>query len=168
MIVVIVNGYPKVGKTTFEKLCKKNNYNLSVDIFSTIDCIKDLAKICGWNGEKTPEHRRALSELKDFTSEVYDYPFKNICEKITNSKADVCFIDSREPSDIDRIKKQFDAITVLIDNPNIEEKFSNHADSNVKSYNYDITIMNDEDIYKLELLSIAFMKLMQKKERGII
>ena len=73
--VVVINGRPGCGKTTFEQICqdmcKPNLSNfqeeriVQVAITSTVDFVKEIALNCGWDGSKTLENRRFLSDLKD-------------------------------------------------------------------------------------------------------
>ena len=74
--VVIINGMPMSGKTTFEELCQKicdpfakesgfeEDNILCVDICSTVDFVKIVAKQCGWDGTKDLKNRKFLSDLK--------------------------------------------------------------------------------------------------------
>ena len=55
--VIIVNGAPGAGKSTFEEMCviyAENEWEnkIRVDITSTVDFVKDIAKQCGWDGTK--------------------------------------------------------------------------------------------------------------------
>ena len=84
--VVVVNGRPESGKTTFEEKCKElvnasstfwldENKRMMVDVISTVDFIKQIAIECGWDGVKTPRNRKFLSDLKDLLTEWNDVPF---------------------------------------------------------------------------------------------
>ena len=59
--VVIVNGKPGVGKTTFENLCKDIIGRAFVDGRSTVDKVKEIAAEGGWNGVKDLKSRKLLS-----------------------------------------------------------------------------------------------------------
>ena len=65
-----------VGKTTFEAKCKElvaanstfwydEKQRMAVDVISTVDFVKQIARECGWDGVKTPRNRKFLSDLKD-------------------------------------------------------------------------------------------------------
>jgi len=60
---------------------------------------------------------------------------------------DYIFVDCREPLEIAKLVKEFDATTVLIKRGGIEQ-FDNMADRNVEDYAYDWEIIN----YSLERL----------------
>lgn len=154
MKVVVINGAPTVGKDAFCEFCKdyRGNYIASI---STVDYIKEIATNIGWDGKKTPEARKFLSDLKDLTTEFTDFPFVSTVKRVNNFFRDieiscgnlnkaVIFIHSREPEEIDRFKKELNAITLLIRRPEVEnQEQSNHADSNYLDYKYDYTIVND-------------------------
>ena len=53
--VVIVNGKPGVGKTFFQEICKDILRPAFCEQRSTVDKIKEIAKMGGWDGEKTQE-----------------------------------------------------------------------------------------------------------------
>ena len=79
-MLFIVNGRPGVGKTTFEKMVQQRVGELNCTILSTVDFIKKIAEEAGWDGEKTPESRAYLSDLKDLFTKWLDAPFKKIKE----------------------------------------------------------------------------------------
>ena len=61
--VFIINGSGGVGKDTFVELVSKV-FNLSVMNFSSVDKVKEIARIIGWTGGKTEKDRKFLSDLK--------------------------------------------------------------------------------------------------------
>ena len=175
--VVIINGRPGCGKTTFEAICCnicnygvsgfKSNKRLVVDIYSTINFVKEIAIQCGWDGAKTPRNRKFLSDLKDLLTEWDDVPLKKIDERVQTLKEaeDVdwlLFVDCREPSEIQKLKERLNATTVLIRRESVENiEVSNHADSEVFNYNYDLTIYNNSDIIGLENEAKNFLEYMK-------
>lgn len=172
--VVIVNGMPGCGKTTFENYCKEE-MGAFCEIVSTIDIIKKMAQIGGWNGEKDPKSRKLLSDLKDLWTEYNDLSFNTIKKFINTWEEElkqfrvemhphVLFVDSREPDEIERFKYEFDAITVLIRRSEVESvKQSNHADANVLGYKYDYYILNNNSKEDLKETAIGFLDLLFKK-----
>lgn len=168
MKIVVVNGKPTSGKTTFESLCiglgRARCY-----VYSSIDYVKTIAQQCGWNGEKTPENRKFLSDLKDLLTTWNDVPMKKVQEKIqsiqdiftaNDNLADdvVIFIDIREPNDIQRIKDMYGATTLLIRRASVEtEQSSNHADEDVFNFDYDVIIDNDGTVDELREKAVDFL-----------
>ena len=108
--IVVVNGRPSCGKTTFENICKElmGSY---CEIISTIDIIKEIARHGGWRGEKTPEARKLLSDLKDLFTEYNNLSFVTVENFLRNWESElkefnvsshphILFVDSREPEEI--------------------------------------------------------------------
>ena len=175
--VVVVNGRPGVGKSEFERLCleKCNVFNrtpgfrpgtdLWVDITSTVDFVKDIAFDCGWDGTKTPENRKFLSDLKALLTNWGDVPFNVIVQhaKSLPGTGDwLMFVDCREPAEIQRLKDIMNATTVLIRREGDEDfKYSNISDASVFDYDYDLTIHNNSDIIDLEKKAVNFIEYMR-------
>lgn len=195
--IIIINGSGGVGKDAFAKrvieetlkLSKRiipvenEDYCVDPEVFyridniitnniSTIDCVKNIAKMFNWNGEKSEKDRKMLSDLKDLMTVYNDYPFKRITAQITdwlrydktrpNDMYDhsFLFVHCREPKEIDRIKNQFpnDTFTLLVQNPKVAKITGNHADKEVENYNYDFTVVNDSDLIALRKVAIDFYK----------
>lgn len=176
--VVIVNGKPGCGKTTFQNLCSEissytnrtpgwtSGHSLWVTSCSSIDSVKEVAKQLGWDGTKTLKNRKFLSDLKKLLTEWNDYPHKELLKKINYFASEggdwLIFVDSREPEDIQWLKDTFNATTVLIRRPGDEDiETSNSSDADVFNYNYDLTILNDSDIIVLKELAKTFIEYMR-------
>lgn len=182
--VCVINGRPGSGKTTFEQMCQqlcKTNLTtgfqkgriVQVAITSTVDFVKEIALKCGWNGQKTFENRRFLSDLKDLLTHWNDIPYKKILEKVKQldwwarygSLDWILFVDCREPAEIQKLKERLNATTVLIRREEVEfDETSNHADADVFYYDYDLTIYNNSDIIHLEDEARKFIEYMKKEE----
>lgn len=105
--VVIVNGKPESGKTTFENECINlldKSEMAHGHIWSSIDFIKEVYKSFGWDGVKTPKARKHLSELKKIWVETSNGPVGHILNKIiielTYYEDHVVFVDIREENEI--------------------------------------------------------------------
>lgn len=125
--------------------------NKKVEILSTINYVKEIAKTIGWDGSKTIEDRKFLSDLKDALTEWKDLPYQKIKEQIEdcrNRNIDFIFIDCREPAEIQRFVNDYQALTVLVQRGEIIF-IGNHADDNVLNYQYDITIDNSRGLDEL-------------------
>lgn len=177
--VVIVNGRPGAGKSTFEDLCQAFMGPFARSR-STIDKVKEIAKAAGWNGEKTPEARKFLSDLKHTLIEFNDLPYRDILKALDTFELDlgayglskacaVLFVDSREPEEIERFKRELGAVTLLIRRPAADEgSTSNTSDENVFNYQYDHEIINDGTIEELGVKAQQFLDLIFQKNYGII
>lgn len=149
MKVFIINGAPRTGKDSFVHFCQEK---YTCQNYSTIDQIKDVAKLLGWDGTKTPESRHMLSDLKDLSTKYFDGPLNLTIRELLHAKwlgtIQFFFIHAREPEEIERFKeiisKELGLIckTILVKRVNSEE-ITNHADAEVEQYNYDITLYNN-------------------------
>lgn len=179
--VVVINGRPGCGKTTFENfvydICNfgavegfTTGRRLMVDICSTIDFVKDVAQYCGWDGAKTPKNRKFLSDLKDLLIHWNDVPLKKIeCRAKVRALNDgdvdwILFVDCREPSEIQKLKERLNATTVLIRRESVERnEISNRSDADVFNYSYNLTIYNNSDIIHLENEAKKFIEYIKKE-----
>lgn len=170
MKIFCINGAPGAGKTTFEHYVREIMGEDYCYIFSTIDCIKKLALRAGWDGEKTPESRKYLSDLKDLFTKWTDYSFKDVKKKIDvvensietlRGFSDDCavFVDVREPEELQRYKDELGAITVLIHRSAAENvETTNHADENVMNFKYDYKLYNEGNLEDLKGLAKLFIE----------
>ena len=184
--VVVVNGRPESGKTTFEKKCVElcgasstfwfddtEKRRTLVKMVSTVDFVKEIAIKCGWNGVKTPENRKFLSDLKDLLTAWDDIPYKKILEEVEklnswtsyNYHDWILFVDCREPEEIQKLKERLNATTVIVRRLGDEvSETSNHADANVFNYKYDYTIKNYGDLSDLVVECIGFLDYMKERD----
>ena len=168
MQIVVINGMPRAGKDEFVKMCQKHCFwcfNLS-----TVDFVKEVAIMCGWDGTKTSENRKFLSDLKDLLTQWDDVPYKKIEREIqlikarieshdfNPEKAGIVFIHCREPKEIHRFVTEMGAATLLIRRPEIEgDEQSNHADAEVFDYPYNCIIYNNGTLKELEGKAYLFL-----------
>ena len=142
--IYITNGMARCGKDTFAKFLNDIVPTLK---YSSIDKVKDIAKLCGWNGGKTEKDRKFLSDLKLLTTEYSNMAFEAIRSKVNEFLEDsqhvIMLIDIREPVEIEKAKTAFGAKTILIENKNVKTISSNMADANVFNYTYDYTVKNN-------------------------
>ena len=160
--IYVINGSGGVGKDTFVSFVSKQCNNKVANI-SSITPIKEIAKRIGWKGEKTEKDRKFLSDLKDLLTNYCDCSMNYIREQCIPFLGDklytgcnVMFIHIREPQEIQKVVKEFDAKTILITNKNVEQVKSNHADAEVFNYKYDIQISNDGSLEQLEDMAKSF------------
>lgn len=166
MKIFVVNGLPQAGKTTFERACAKH-YSGEVKIVSTVDFVKYVAAICGWDGTKTPQNRKFLSDLKALLLEWNDVPWKKVVSELkifaeeerSHKYETIVFIDSREPMEIARFSRELNAESILITRPDLHvEAQSNSSDANVFNYDYDYIISNDGTVAEWEEKAELFLK----------
>jgi hypothetical protein len=169
-----------VGKSEFQRLCAQQcglfgqeegftpDKKLYVDIISTVDFVKEIAYACGWDGSKTLENRKFLSDLKSLLTDWNDVP-NAIIEKHVQTLPDsfdwIVFVDCREPVEIQKLKERLNATTILIRRPQVEDnETSNDSDAKVFDYDYDLNIYNEYGFDELKMLAEHFIEYMKKEE----
>lgn len=164
----IINGSGGVGKDTFVSFVNKATqslYSCQTINFSSVDKIKKIARIIGWNGGKTEKDRKFLSDLKILTTNYNDMPFNSMQNKVdefyhsygdTNDYNVFLFLHIREPKEIKRAAESFNAKTVLVKRDSVKHITSNIADKGVFDYKYDVIINNNGNLTELEEKAIAF------------
>lgn len=158
-IVVIVNGFPQSGKDMF---CNFAMNRFECINYSSVDTVKSIAHIMGWDGIKTPRSRNMLSALKTFTTEWFDLAYKEMVNILTEPNTrdlDFVFFHIREPEEISRIEEwcidhKQSVYTVFIRrNVNDLDTISNRSDMMVENMIYDSYISNNGTIRDFEILS---------------
>lgn len=140
--IVIINGTGGSGKDTFVDFCKKYAKIMNT---SSIDKVKEIASLAGWDGGKTDKDRKFLADLKHLTTEYNDMAFNDIkksVKKFIDNDDEILFIHIREPEEIEKAKKEFNTITLLVKRIGLENIQTNDADKYVDNYSYDYIIYN--------------------------
>ena len=168
--IIITNGSGTSGKDSFAE-CINEIIPSFVYKYSSIDLVKRASEILGWNGGKTEKDRKFLSDMKVLATQYNDSPFndiKAIVKDFNENKIDteILMIDIREPEEIARAVKEFNAISVLIKRNNIKKITSNMADANVENYNYDYIINNDGTLEDLKTKAIIFIQELEELNNG--
>lgn len=151
--ILIINGSGGVGKDTFVDCLSSLT---SVYHTSIVNPVKSIAKEIGWSGDKEEKDRKFLSDLKVIIDEYNDNNYKQMAEIMASFKnnkisEEILCIDMREPSQIERAKKEFGAKTVLVTRDSVPQIVSNLADACVYDFDYDYHIDNNgskEDLLK--------------------
>lgn len=142
--IFITNGMARCGKDTFAEFLNEITPTLK---YSSIDKVKEIAKLCGWDGGKTERDRKFLSDLKMLTTDYSNMPFEAIKSKVNEFLKDkehkVLLVDIREPLEIEKARNAFNAKTILIINNRVKTISSNFGDANVFNFDYDITVENN-------------------------
>jgi hypothetical protein len=155
--VIIINGTGEDGKDTFINFVMDYSVYSNVDIFnfSSIDIIKKVAFLLGWEGQKDDKSRKFLHDLKMVSTEYNNFPNQNLIDKIldlnlwfTTEDKVIFFVHIREPEEIEKFKTEikrlgFPVITLLIKRKTEEQKhWNNYADASVEMYDYDYVVNN--------------------------
>lgn len=186
--IVLVNGKPESGKTTFEEHClyyADSTKSAYAEMHSSIDYIKDIYKKLGWNGIKTDKARKDLSILKQIWIDNCNGPLNAIVKRamdlrydddyLSKNKDYIVFTDVREESEIIKYKEAFEGlehigircIALFVLRPDYDSlEYNNKSDNNVGSNMslYDYIINNNDDINHLMNEVNAFMYRLLKGE----
>ena len=160
--IYITNGMARCGKDTFAKFLNDIVPTLK---YSSIDKVKDIAKLCGWDGGKTEKDRKFLSHLKILCSKYNDLPMlcmRKNAQKFYNSKNELLFLHIREPIEISNAVILFNAKTLLIKRNSVKHIITNEADAGVFNYNYNYVIENNGTKEELDNKAKEFVETLSK------
>ena len=179
--VVIINGKPQSGKDTFCKYAQgycDDDESANTLIISSVDPLKEMLTQLGWDGTKTDKIRDMLMDMKQLWVQNQDGPtmflFNNILEfhKACTGEDNIVFVHIREPEEIKKLVNALtgfesmgiDVISLLViresgeDTPNKPAETRRSDDEAlINSYEYDVTINNNEDLIKLQELAAEFV-----------
>lgn len=179
--VVIINGKPQSGKDTFCKYAQgycDDDESANTLIISSVDPLKEILTQLGWDGTKTDKIRDMLMDMKQLWVQNQDGPtmflFNNILEfhKACTGEDNIVFVHICEPEEIKKLVNALtgfesmgiDVISLLVirkggeDTPNQPAETRRSDDEAlINSYEYDVTINNDEDLIKLQELAAEFV-----------
>ncbi|MCI7124625.1 MAG: hypothetical protein MR935_00240 [Agathobaculum sp.] len=152
--VFVINGSGGVGKDT---VCEMAARFWKVQNVSSITPILDVARAAGWDGCKTPQARRFLSQLKEACTAFNDLPFRYCIkqyERFLRNDLALLFVHIREPEEIDRFRAAVGAgcKAVLVRRPALEGArgaLGNRSDDGVAQYVYDGVFDNDGTLDEL-------------------
>jgi len=160
-LVLVINGQGGVGK---DALCDIAARHFKVKNISSITPIKEIAKMCGWDGRKDDRSRKFLADLKSLSVEYNDYPTLwavGEYEKFLSSDENIMFVHIREPEEIAKFveKTNGEAKTLLVRAGDRIKRsaYGNAADDLVENYSYDYYFMNDKTLEEAE---VGFVKLL--------
>lgn len=160
--VIVINGAGGVGKDT---LCEFAQKHFKVMNISSITPIKEIAAMCGWNGEKDDKARKFLSDLKALSIEYNDYPTLWATKKYSeflDSDFEIMFVHIREASEIIKFVKATGkkAKTLLVRGGERMKKasYGNASDDEVENYSYDYYFVNDKTLEEAEIDFVNFLK----------
>ena len=139
-LVVVINGAGGVGKDT---MCAFAAKKYQVKNVSSVDPIKAIARMAGWDGDKSDKSRKMLSDLKMLFTQYNDLPLRHITgqyREFLDTDEQVMFVHIREPEEIARfVSVAPEHIrTLLITNSHREKHvYQNASDDNVEAFDYD-------------------------------
>ena len=162
-LTLVINGRGGVGKDT---LCEVAATRYRVRNISSITPIKELARQCGWAGEKTDRARRFLADLKELTAAYNEYPTRWITAEYRDfllGEEEILFVHIREGAEIRKFVEATggEAKTLLV---RAERRmgahvYGNASDDLVEEYPYDYYFSNDDE---KEVAAQRFLDLLEK------
>lgn len=154
--IFIINGSGTSGKDTVVELVMYNFVKFyNIYNISSIDKVRQAAKILGWSGAKDDNDREFLHQLKMLASKHYNHSTDYMLSQISTFNGPYLgFFHIREPEEIQSFKdilsvSKTKVFTILVERDNVKS-FSNDADRNVKHFRYDFVIENFGTKYDLE------------------
>lgn len=153
--IIIINGKGGSGKDAFVDAASAcwRVWNVS-----SIDPVKEAARVLGWSGEKDDASRRFLSELKEATTRYNDYTTRYLMDKAAGfmeSGGNLLFLHVREPENIKKlsnllVERGYNIKTLLVRRPETEgREYGNASDDGVEAYQYDLEFSNDVELESL-------------------
>jgi cytidylate kinase len=146
-MIIIINGQGRSGKDTVCKYIKEMVKN--VTYISTIDKVRVAGALLGCH-HKSIKDRQFLHELKMLASKYYNHSYEYVKNIIKHNTSDILLIHSREPEEISKFCKDFNAKSLLITRGE-KKTFHNKADDSVFDYDYDYVLNNDETLEDLKI-----------------
>jgi len=156
--IIVINGQGGVGKDTFIELLAGGK--LKIINVSSVDGIKELARMVGWNGAKEERDRKFLSDLKILTSNYCgfsEYYLIKKAKEFLESENDLMFVHIREPFYIRTFLNKFPSAKTLLIKRNNISSYGNMADDGVFDFDYDYIIDNSGTLEELKLNGIKFL-----------
>lgn len=164
----IIGGFPQSGKSLFVEQCRQLlGYEWSMDL-STIDLVKQLAIEAGWDGSKTPENRKFLSDLKQLLIKWRDVPYYHVIKRAESQYSEMqslgikkdlfVFVQCREPTEIQKFVDRNNAYTIFIQRKEHEAP-TNKSDIETTEYDYKYIIQNEGTIEDLKSAAKTFLSL---------
>ena len=161
-LAIVINGAGGVGKDT---LCELAAKHFKVKNISSITPIKEIAKLCGWDGTKDNKARKFLSDLKRLCVEYNDYPTlwaKEQYDSFLDSDEEIMFVHIREPEEIQKFVDATGgaAKTLLVRGGKrmSKEKYGNVSDDGVENYSYDLYYLNESSLDVAEVEFVSLLK----------
>lgn len=168
--IIIINGKGGCGKDTLCDIAAKKYKTMNV---SSITPAKEMAKIIGWDGGKTAEDRKFLSDLKQLITQYNDGANEYILKEAQNfasSDCEIMFVHIREPEMINHFKETvahrvpgLKVRTLLVERDSQKYLvYGNSSDDEVDNYPYECIYHNDTEPEKIEECFLPFLDIIIK------
>lgn len=161
-LTIVINGRGGVGKDT---LCNFASSVYKVRNVSSVTPIKEIARLCGWDGQKDDRSRKFLSDLKQLTTDYNDFPNQYIVKEhdaFLKSDEEIMFIHIREGEQIVHFCESIQnaCVTLLIQRDLGKLYYGNRSDDEVESIPYDYVYQNNLPLEAAKMDFLTFLKKM--------
>ena len=156
--IIVINGQGGVGKDTFINILNKKG--LKITNVSSVDGVKELARMVGWDGAKEDRDRKFLSDLKILTTNYCGFSENYLVKKakeFLESDNDLMFVHIREPFCIQEFLNKFTTAKTLLIKIKDIYNYGNMADDGVFDFNYDYVVENYGTLDELEIMATQFV-----------
>ena len=168
-LVIVINGQGGVGKDTLCAMAAKHHRVRNV---SSITPIKEVAAMCGWEGEKTDKARKFLSDLKALTVAYNDYPTNWTVSEyraFLETDEEIMFVHIREGAEIAKfVSRVPGAVTLLVRGGarfhHRRGGYGNASDDDVERYRYDYVFYNDKPLERTERIFVSYLRRIMKEQ----
>ncbi len=160
-LVVVINGAGGVGKDT---MCTFTAREYKVRNISSVDPIKAIARMAGWDGDKSDKSRKMLSDLKMLFTQYNDLCLRYIKEQygqFLEGDEQVMFVHIREPEEIARfvaVDPQRVKTLLITNSAKAQHVYQNASDDNVENYRYDAVYDNKLSLEETEAAFLDFFR----------
>ena len=159
-LAIVINGKPGAGKDT---LCDAVIRRGKARKISSIDPIVAIAKLGGWDGEKTAASRKLLSDIKRVFADFNDLPNRYVTQAYRDfmqSGDEFLFVHIRERDQIEAFRRGTygNCLTLLIRRPGSGDSMGNDSDDGVYGMDYDAVFDNDQPQELAEMAFVAFIQ----------
>lgn len=171
--IFIINGKGGCGKDTLVN-CVTEHFPGLVLNKSAISPIKEMARLIGWNEDKSLKGRKFLADLRELVSDYNDGTTRYLVNETSLFLADnihsILFIHIREPEMIERyvtslrLTPNAHITSILVKRNTGIDVYGNSADDNVENYNYDV-VFSIDDIDK-QTAGNEFVRFIEEKVKG--
>lgn len=170
-INIIINGSGASGKDTAVDIIKTNTLWEVINI-SSIDMIREAAKLLGWDGRKEERDREFLHKMKLLAGWYCNHSTQYMLDQYSKikyiSNDTITFFHIREPDEIRTFKRTLEldgaeVLTLLIKRDTLQT-FGNDADKYVDKYEYDYVIENNGTLKEFEAKLFEFLSINEVHE----
>lgn len=166
-LVIIINGRGGSGK---DAVCAAAAGKYAVRNVSSIDPVKEIARTCGWHGEKDEKARRFLSDLKQALIAYNDLPNAYLAGQYREFLAgpeEIMFVHIRERDQIEAFRRQTagKCVVLLVVSPRTETvSYGNGADDGADGCGSDYVYRNDRPLDAMPEDFLAFLDALLRRE----